>query len=260
MQTIDRIVTVMRAVAAEPDGQTLSEVGRRAGLAPATCHRLLHGLAANDMVEKDACTRRWRMGLGMAQLARSVAPVPGFVQSADPVMSHLRDQWRECFFLTALVDGEVVCVRSATPPARDPTTAVTVALGRRLPLHAAATAKAILAMLDFEQAASLLETAPRQRFTRWTNTRTPRIKNELALVSQIGYATCDQEMEEGVLAFAVAAKGPPGEPPRGLGVIGHGHRLREHEKNGLIDDLRSAIDSFARSTLEPEWLAETMGA
>lgn len=244
MQTVARIVDILRAVASAPNGLTLSEVARAAGLPPATSHRLLAALQDSSLVERDEASKRWRTGVGVMVIAASVTPTIGFAALAEPAIAALRDRWQECFYLSVLSDSEVVCVHSAgtTEPHR---VKVHVPLGRRFPLHSSAAAKAILSQLPTNQALELLRRQPLTRFTEHTIVDVDEIAADLRFARGLEHAICDQEMELGVNAMAVAVPGPPGEPPRSLGVIGPRERIRTHTERGLLEDLFTTAHDIA---------------
>jgi DNA-binding IclR family transcriptional regulator len=239
MQTIDRIVTIMHSVAESRDGLTLTEVARVTGLPPATAHRLLSALQKRALVERDERSKRWRAGLGILRMAASMIPSVGFSALADPLLTELRDRWQECFYLSVLADGEVVCVRSVATIAPH-RMSVHVPVGRRFPLHASAAAKAILSDLPLSETRQLLTARDAEPFTQHTIVDVDELLADLTYVRAAGYAVCDQEMELGVTALAVAIGGPPGEAPRSLGVIGPRERIRAYMLTGLLTDIVDA--------------------
>jgi DNA-binding IclR family transcriptional regulator len=248
MQTVERVVRIMQRLGDSPQGVTLSELSRAVGLAPATCHRLVNALAAGELVERDDATRRWRPGVGLARIAASVSPAPGFAELATPTLTELRDRWQMCFFLSVLADGQVVCVRTAEPDAPH-RMGVYVPLGRRMALHATASAKAILCALEPEAARALLVAdTPLERFTRFTRTTLEDVEAQLVEARRLRYATCDQEVELGVSAHAAVIAAPPGESPRSLGVIAPRAQLREASRRGLVQALTIASDQLSELT------------
>jgi IclR family acetate operon transcriptional repressor len=226
---------------------TLSELARDASLAPATCHRLLAALADTGMVERDDRTKRWRPSVGLVRIAAAVSPSAGFGSLVDPVLEELRDRWGACFYASNITDGEVVCVRSvqATDGAGD---GVGVPLGRRMSLHASAAAKAILAHVPQDEARRLLEGLPLEPFTRHTLVTVDDVLADLAETRARGFATCDQEMQLGVAAYAATIAAPPGESPRSLGVVGGRDALRAQLRGGLLDALLSAAEELSAAT------------
>lgn len=248
MQTVDRVVRIMQRLGDQPRGATLSELSRSVDLAPATCHRLLNALAAGELVERDAATRRWHPGAGLARIAASVSPAPGFAVRATPTLLALRDRWQMCFFLCVLIDGQVICVRTAEPDAPN-RMGVYVPLGRRMALHASASAKAILCDLQPEAARALLEAdAPLEEFTRFTCTEIEEVETQLQEAHRRRYAACDEEIELGVSTFAAVIDAPPGESPRSLGVIAPRAQLRAAARDGLLTALTDAADDLSEIT------------
>jgi IclR family acetate operon transcriptional repressor len=249
MQTIDRIVSIMQRVAESPSGLTLSQVARATDLAPATCHRLLQALGDAGFVEREEATKLWRPGIGLVRIAASVSPSPGFGALVDPRLAELRDRWQECFFLSVLIDQQIVCVRSieTSDPHR---VKVGVPLGRRMAFHASASAKAILAHLDEDATRALLAGAAFERFTRRSHRTVEAVMADLEATRDRGFAVCDEEMEIGVVAYAATVAAPPGEAPRSLGVIGPRERMRARQREGILDALMSTAEE----------LSEAMGA
>ena len=60
---VARVGGLLRAVAAaEPTGASTTDLGKAAGLARPTAHRLLTSLADEGLVDRDAKTGRWSLG------------------------------------------------------------------------------------------------------------------------------------------------------------------------------------------------------
>jgi len=234
MQIVERIANILQELSSVPDGLTLSELSEVTGLPPGTCHRLLGGLEDVRLVGRDETSLRWKPGVGLLQIASGLYRSSS-TASIDRALEALRDRWQECFFVAVLSQDEVICIRSieTSDPHR---VSVTVPLGRRLPLHASASAKAILADLPVEVSRRMLGAAPRPRFTESTRTRIADVERDLVQTRARGYSTCDQEMEAGVIAHAVHLGGAS-DGHRSLGVIGPRERLMGEAGQGLLDAL-----------------------
>ena len=250
MQIIGRVAMILEQLAHAPQGMTLSELSASTSLAPGTCHRLLAGLQEARLADRDEASLRWRPGLGLVRIASTLNNRRGEA-SIDRVLEGLRDRWQECFFVSVLTEEAVVCIRSVetTDPNR---VSVTVPPGRRLPLHASASGKAIVAAVPKATGRAMLTATRRTRFTDSTLTRLADIDRDLASTRERGYAVCDQELETGVLAYAVSFRDPQDEL-RSLGVIGPRERLIEHGEAGL---LRALIDAGADLGATPSAPAE----
>jgi IclR family transcriptional regulator, acetate operon repressor len=245
MQILDRVATILDHLAGASSGLTLSELSTATGLAPGTCHRLLGGLQQARLAERDESSLRWRPGLALVRITSTLEQRSG-TNSIDRVLETLRDGWQECFFFSVMTEGSVICIRSVetTDTHR---VSVTVPPGRRLPLHAAASGKAIAAQLPKTTVRAMLATDRRRKFTDHTLTRLVDIERDLAATRGRGYAICDQEVEAGVTAFAVPLVGIRDELSS-LAVIGPRERMLDGSQRGLLSALMNAVaDLGARS-------------
>src|SRR5688500_14870772 len=67
---VPRVFAVIRALAAVPaEGGRVTQIARAVGLTQATTHRLLQSLAAEGMVEQDARSKLYRLGIDFFALA-----------------------------------------------------------------------------------------------------------------------------------------------------------------------------------------------
>jgi len=244
--TVDKALAILSAVAASSNGLTLSAIARSAGLSPATCHRLLRTLMRRQFVARDG-SGQYRHGIGLLKLAAAVTSSSVLGEPTEAILRSLRDRWQECFYLSVLVDDAVVCLRSVatTDPNR---MGVYVPLGRRFPPHAAAAAKVILAFGRDGLAQRLLAKEDLVAFTRFTHTAEEEIHNELEATRERGYAICDQEMEIGVIAFAVPVAVADGDVVWSLGVIGPRERLLAALEEGLIGEMVASAGLLGSAT------------
>jgi DNA-binding IclR family transcriptional regulator len=245
LQAVTRIVSVLTAVTRAADGATLSEIARDTGLSPATCYRILNALVAADLLGRDSATKRFHIGLGLVRLVASPSPVGLVERSAEAALEALRDRWQECFFVCALVDDEIVCLKSAqtSHPNR---MGVTVPVGRRLPAPSA-SAKAILAARSPAEQKTLLRSTGLQQYTPFTKTSVRVVLADLSSVKTRGYAICDQEMEIGAMALAVPITDSTGLVTRSLGVVGPRERLQAETHEGLLEEMRTSAELLSSS-------------
>jgi IclR family acetate operon transcriptional repressor len=159
VRTIDRATAILDVLAARPSGVALRDVALATGLAPATSHRLLGGLEASGLVRRDGRTRLWQPGPRLARLAEAVQPNPGHERRTAARIEQVAERWDAAVVVAMLTEGRCVCVATAGPPVAG------AHLGARLPWHASAAARAILAALPEAAAAALLNSQPRPRLT-----------------------------------------------------------------------------------------------
>ena len=98
-------------------------------------------------------------------------------------------------------------------------------IGRRVPLHAAAAGKAILAV----SADSLLReraSAGLERLTARTLTSADSLERELSKIRKQGFAVDNEEYELGVVCVAAAIIGADGDAAGALSISGPTERMR----------------------------------
>jgi DNA-binding IclR family transcriptional regulator len=117
-----------------------------------------------------------------------------------------------------------------------------VPIGRPFPLHAGASSKALLAHLtDDEQQAYLSEQATLPAVTEHTITDPQRLRAELALIKERGYATSNGERQSGAASVAAPLLGRRGEPFAVISLCGPMERFGPH-----LDDASVRLLSAVR--------------
>lgn len=177
---------------------TLSEVAELTGLHRATARRALLTLQQLGYVEQHGrhfqLTAR-TLRLGHAYIASN--PLP---RVAQPVLEAISERTRESASLAVLDGLDVVFVARAVSRR---SLREGLFMGSRLPAHCSATGRVLLAGLSPEKRAQRLLRMPRKALTRHTQTGLPELHALLDRVAQQGYATTDEELQEGLRSIAV---------------------------------------------------------
>ena len=237
-----RVLAVLGAFDAAHDRLTLSQIARRSGQPLATTHRLVAelaawgGLARADDGAYEIGRRLWDIGT-LARVERDLRDV------ATPYLQDVHRTTRETVHL-AVRDGlHSLYVDRLV----DRTTAQVLSrAGARLPLHATAVGKVLLAHAPADVVRSAL-TDP-VRVTAHTITEPGRLHRELAEVRRRGFARTAEEMTPGAWSVAVPI-GPPGEAVAALGVVVASPR---RDLVRLVPVLQVAANGIARA-LPPGW-------
>jgi IclR family transcriptional regulator, acetate operon repressor len=236
MQIISRTVSILEEVARRPDGGGLVEIANACSLPAPTCHRLLAALAEDELVQRDPLTRRYSVGPGLVQLAGMVTQI-GRGASIEAGLTALRDRWRECFFLAAVVDDAIICVRSL--PTIDPNRmTVTVPLGQPMAPNVAGSGKAILANVTPPERERLIAAGGGMAsLTENSIVDGADFEAELARIRERGYAICDEESEIGAATIAVPVATADGSVRSALATIGPRDRILALAEDGMIEDM-----------------------
>lgn len=240
MQSVDRVLDVLEALAAAGAPLGVTEVARRAGLPQASTHRLLTALADRGYVRQDA-DRRYAVGLAALRLGDQAYRELGAL--ALPHLRHAVVRTGETVNLAVLEGGLMVYVAQAPSPH---TLRIFAEVGRRVPVHSTAVGKVALAGMSDDEAARLLGTRPLEARTPHTLTTPEAVLAAVRQARVDGYALDDEEQEVGVRCVAVPVADPVGVRAA-LSVSAPVERLSAEAAVGLVADLQEVATALARA-------------
>lgn len=155
MQSLNRLLRITEAVARSADGATPTQVAAEVGLSLSTAARIMHELAAENVIERSEPTGHYRLGVRLVRMVQSSATHQSYQELARSVMRRLRDQSGETVSLHIRAGVQRICIASAQslhPVGR------VMAIGHALPLVGSATGDILLAGVpDAERSALLRE-------------------------------------------------------------------------------------------------------
>lgn len=227
MQSSRNVLAVFEVVAA---GQAtrLRDIADELGLPTTTTHRALSVLIDAGWVEPvPGPGKRWAVA---RRIRRVVAGVEATLREvAAPVLETLRERCGESVSLVTVDGGSVVIVSHLDGVG---VLRVVEAEGTRAPIHAAATGKAVLALLGPAERDALLA-EPLRTFTPATITDRAALDRELADVAGRGWACMAGEWDEAVWSVGAAVRGRDGVPVGGVGVAWPASPMAPERVEGL---------------------------
>lgn len=151
------------------------------------------------MVERDPVTKRIRLGLGALHLGMLVANQKPIHRLALPLLGALVEKTRHTAHVSTRDHHSMLVMASVLSP---DALRVTLQLGDRRPLHAAAAGKIFLAHLSEEQLKSFLAETGLQPLTDETITKPKDLATQLVAIRRFGIAWNIGESAVGVGAVA----------------------------------------------------------
>jgi IclR family acetate operon transcriptional repressor len=237
VQSLDRALDLLEALASAGE-LGVSDLAARTGLVPSTAHRLLATLVERGYAAQSAAGGRYLIGYKLLELASGLQDrVERLRFAAREHLEAIQRETGETANLVVLEGRDVVYVDKV-----DGTRSVRLFLevGRAIPAHTSGAGKAILAWRSEEDLAALLGGAPLTRSTQRTITALEGLHEEFARIRRRGFATDNEEHEEGVACvgtpvfdhrgISIAALSVSGPTPRILNAdtADLGALLREH--------------------------------
>jgi len=116
--------------------------------------------------------------------------------------------------------------------------------GSRIPIHTAASGKAILASLPEERIDEILDRHGLPKSTEHTITDEDRLRKELEAIRERGFAYNNEESLEGLLAIGVPVRGAKERVTGALSISGPSHRIRGKVEDELAELLLGAANEL----------------
>jgi DNA-binding IclR family transcriptional regulator len=240
--TVGKATRLLGLLGERAEGATLSQLSRASGYPLSSTHRLLSSLRRDGFVAFDEASKRYDLGLRLFQLGAAVSAARGFSSAALPVVRELSAATGESALMTVLDGGHQLCVHHLEAGAA---VGVRGETGRRGPLHATASGKALLAFAGHRVREHLLESVELERFTPRTTTSREALRHEVAAVGAQGFAVADEEHESGVRSIGVPVLGPAGAAVAALAVATPAYRTTVSGAQRFLPPLREAADRLA---------------
>jgi DNA-binding IclR family transcriptional regulator len=219
----------------------VSELASRVGLHKSSVSRLVATLVEDDLVERDADSRRVRLGAGLLSLS---APLLGKVRIADAARPHLADLAALCGETISLSiwDGAGAvnleqalgarAVKHYAPP------------GSRNPAHCTASGKLLLAHAP-PAAVERVVARGLPRYTPRTIVGAVALRGEIALIRRKGFALNAGEYSSDVGGLAAPVRDAKGQVVAAVTATVPMYRFASSRRLQLLDMLLHAADGVS---------------
>jgi DNA-binding IclR family transcriptional regulator len=195
---IDRMMDVLAALEVQSEGASITALTAALALPRSTVYRILNTLQAHDVVQRQG-SGSYRLGPRLLTLAAHVATGTYDLASlAQPFLDRAAATAGHSLKLSVL-DSEGVLVLAAAQGKRP--YALVVTPGQRMPIHAGAAGKLLLAFEPPERQADWLS-RPLTKFTSHTITDPKRLKAEAGRIRRQGWARDHGESAPCIHAYA----------------------------------------------------------
>ncbi|MFI7706985.1 IclR family transcriptional regulator [Nonomuraea sp. NPDC049480] len=237
VQSVERALDVLEALAEHGGQAGLSEIAARTGLPYGTIHRLLQTLLSRGYVRQES-DRRYALGGGLVRLGGIAESMVGVW--AQPYLAKMVELSGETANLAVLEGDFVVYVAQVPSPRR---LRMFAEVGRRVLPHSTAVGKVLLADRQAADAVTVFERTGMPRRTPNTITDVNAMLAELDLVRSRGYAMDLGEEELGVHCLAVPVW-DGGRVVAAMSVSGPAERIDGHGRDELAEGLRKIALDF----------------
>lgn len=228
-----KALTILARVAGS-GAMTLTELSSTAELPKPTAHRLAGLLERARILARDTLTRRYVVGPALLELGFNALSNSPAQRHRRLLLERLSEKLGETVNLALLSGDEVLYldrVEASWPLRTD------FKPGSRVPIHATANGKLLLAHAEPGTRARLLRKLRLTPVTGRTITDRARLERQLAQIRRRGFSEDDEEFLAGVCCLAVPVRDGRGRVIAGLAVSAPSARFNLERARAHLDDL-----------------------
>ncbi len=215
IQVIERMVSLLDALAQQREPSSLKDLARGTGLHPSTAHRILNDLATARLVDRSG-PGTYQLGIRLLELGNLVKARMNVRDAALGPMRELHRITGQTVNLSIRQGDEIVYIERAVSERSG--MQVVRAVGGRAPLHLTSTGKLFLAGDDPRMVRAYAARTGLAGHTRNSITDAARLEHELVLVRARGYARDNEELELGVRCIAAGVRDDSNQLVAGLSI------------------------------------------
>lgn len=195
-----KVLSALSRLASSRSGLSLSELAEDLGLARSTVHRLLQDMISMGFAVQDPTTKRYWAGPESERIANSRPSYDLLGAVAQPFLEAIQAESGETSFVSVIDRYDLLSLNCVLSESR---LRMWGRPGDRGPLHATSQGKAVLSMVDEETLDRVLNVIELRAFTAQTIVDRSRLLEALAEIREQGFATNNQERDDGIVSIAV---------------------------------------------------------
>jgi len=222
VQALTRGLMLLECVGRARDGVTLSDLAMQIGLAASTTHRLLNTLEHMRFVYQEPEQGKWYIGVNAFHVGSAFINSRDVITQSRPLLRQLMEQSGETTNIAVLDDGEAVMLAQVQCHEM---MRMVVPLGRRMPLHASAVGKSLLADMPETEIVPILHQRGLPQFTANTLVTPTELYGTLRDIRAQGYAYDNEEHAVGLRCVAATIYDEHGEPLAAISISGPSSRI-----------------------------------
>ena len=231
IQVIERMISLLDALAQYPDPVSLKELSTVTGLHPSTAHRILNDMVIKRFVDR-ADGGTYRLGMRLLELGNIVKSRLNVREAALEFMRALHRKTHQTVNLSVRQGDEIVYIDRAYSERSG--MQVVRAIGGRAPLHLTSTGKLFLSADDSKQVRAYATRTGLAGHNKNSITELAKLERELNLVRTRGYARDNEELELGVRCMAAGIYDDSGKLVAGLSISAPADRLQDEWVEDLV--------------------------
>jgi IclR family transcriptional regulator, pca regulon regulatory protein len=245
-QSLERGLAILGCFTPSRPVLGIADIADQLGMSRSTTHRYVITLVALGYLEQGA-SRKYRLGLRVTDLGMAALSSTGLREHAHPYLEELRQRTSYTASLAVLDGAEVVLVDRVRSHRRgQPQADLELRAGSRLPAHATALGKALLAGLPEDERGALIATIKLPRHGPNATRSRKALRERLARTGPGGLAVEDEELAAGLYAIAAPVRDDGGAVAAAVGLSAPSSMISLKEmRDALAPHLLAAADRIS---------------
>ena len=241
MSAINRALDILFCVAEAGRDVGISEIAQMLGSDKATVFRALKAFEKRDLIEQNAETKKYRLGLGTVSLAGKKLHGLSVASRAQPFLSKLSQDMQETVQLSVRSGDRVLylAVVESPQPIR-----VASEVGAFAPMHCTAAGKIFLAFSE-PDIESFVSRSPLEKRTPNTLTDVEALKRDLQQVRERGWSMDDEELLPHLRVVAAPIRDFSGNVSAAIALGGPTLRVTPEKVTGMVDAVTAAAQEIS---------------
>ena len=226
-------------------------LSRKTGFHIATVNRILQTLARHRFLFQNPSTRKFNLGPSVFALGEAAIESlsDNILRQALPYLNELCEKLRETVVLE-VISGDIGIAAYVVQGKQ--TLGIRANIGSRLPTHAAAGAKAIIAFSTEGVIESFLKSSLR-RFTHKTITDPEKLRGELQKIRKQRVSFCREEIDPAVNAIGVPIFNHKNRPEAAVVVVGPSQRVKCNVKSPMVAEIQKTASMITAQLFHREF-------
>lgn len=216
LETGDRILRIMECFTLDKPEWGVSELSEHLQVYKSVVHRALVTLENRGFVKQNPENQKYSLGIKLFELGMIVASQINIRSLAKPIMEELCETTNETVMLMIVDQLDGICIEKVET---SQSVRYTSPMGKRVPLHAGATTKILLAYLP-ESTIRQIISSELPSYTQYTVRDPDKLVQELQVIREQGYSISSNDFSLGGMGIAVPIRDYSGNVVAGLSISG----------------------------------------
>jgi DNA-binding IclR family transcriptional regulator len=236
MQSLERAMLTLRVIAESgPQGARLADVSEATGLSRSTAHRFLGALAQIGLLDLDAASGAYHLGMELSYFGAIAANRFGLVDVAHPSLARLTELTGDTVYMSVRKDFEAICVERFE--GYYPIKTLTLNVGDRRPLGIGAGSLALLSFQSDDFVSRAIDVNSMLIKEKWGFTPAD-IRGFVEDTRRNGFAYNPGHVAPGMTALGVPIFGARGEAVAAIGVGAITDRMDDDRRARILEWIR----------------------